>query len=118
MTDTKKPEYDMAEEVRSFNILMEEMRGHFQLLSEGLTGLGERMDRRFDEQDTKFNARFDDLETAVGLNGRDIHALQEDVGGLKQDVAGLHTKFDHLGKRVNQHDDDITILKSAVGIQG
>ncbi|PIR20279.1 MAG: hypothetical protein COV45_06925 [Deltaproteobacteria bacterium CG11_big_fil_rev_8_21_14_0_20_47_16] len=93
----------MAAEVRYFNILLEEMRGHFQLLTEGLVSLGERMDRRFAEQDAKWEARFGTLEMAVRQNSQDIQSLQ-------RDVTSLHTKYD-------RHESDIGVLKVAVGVE-
>lgn len=76
MNDDQRQEYHMVEEVRSYNILLEEMRGHFQLLSEGLVGLGERMDLRFEEQEAKVNARLDVLEVVVQQNSKDIQELR------------------------------------------
>lgn len=72
----KKPEYNMAEETRYQSILLEEMRSNFQLLSEGLIGLGERMDLRFEEQEAKVNARLDVLEVVVQRNSKDIQELR------------------------------------------
>lgn len=106
---SKKSEYDMAEEVRSYNILLEEMRGHFQLLSEGLCGLTEKvdgLDRKVDGLDRKvcgLEHRMDQFELAMLQYNKE----------MKRHNAVMET----LRKDVNRHGDDIGNLKTVVGIK-
>lgn len=92
----------MAEEVRSYNILLEEMRGHFQLLSEGQGALTEKVDG-LDRKVDRLELRMDQFEIAM---------LQYNLE-MKRHNQVMET----LRKDVNRHDDDIGTLKAAVGIK-
>lgn len=95
-------EYKMAEEVRSYNILLEEMRGHFQLVTEGLCALVEKVDG-LDRKVEGLEHRMDQFELAM---------LQYNLE-MKRHNHVMET----LRKDVNHHDDDIVTLKTAVGIK-
>lgn len=106
---TPKSEYDMAEEVRSYNILLEEMRGHFQLLSEGVCALTEKvdgLDRKVDGLDRKVDRlelRMDQFEIAMLQYNLEMKRHNQVMESLRKDI--------------NRHDDDIVTLKTAVGVK-
>lgn len=110
MNDDTSQEYKMAEEVRSYNILLEEMRGHFQLLSEGLCALTEKvngLDQKVDGLGRKVDRlelRMDQFEIAMLQYNREMKRHNQVMETLRRDV--------------NRHDDDIVTLKTAAGIKG
>lgn len=115
MSDNKS-EYEMAEEVRSYNILLEEMRGHFQLLSEGQCALTEKVDG-LDRKVDGLDRRMDQFELAMLAYNRIAQEHRREMQRHNIEMKRHNQVMESLRKDVNRHDDDIGTLKTAVGIK-
>jgi hypothetical protein len=109
MSGTKKSEYDMAQEVRASNILLEEMRGHFQLVMEGLGSLTGKVDG-LEVKVTGLEHRMDQFELAM----LEYNLITQEH---RREMQRHNQVMEVLRKDVNRHDDDIVTLKTAVGIK-
>src|SRR5262249_43904913 len=115
----RKPSAPKAPGAHEFMVLVEDMRSQFKVFGEGLHGLRENMERRFDEVDKRFEAvdkrfdavdrRFERLEgevslvkTAVLETSADVRRLDERLGRVEQkldkkvdrdEVAGIVEKM-------------------------
>lgn len=108
-----KPEYNMAEEARFQNILLEEIRSSVQLVAEGVSGLGERMDQRFEQVDK----RFDQVDQRLMRVEGKVMTLETQMTRVESGLAQHSKDIKELRIDVNRHDDDIITLKAAVGIK-
>ncbi len=87
-----------------FEILMEEMKGNFQLAFEGLDVVNRRLGRLEDGQDT--------LKSDVGVLKTDVSVLKTDVGTLKTDVSVLKTDVGVLKIDVRDIKRDMGSIKT------
>ena len=95
-----------------FEVLLEEMRGHFQLLGEGLQGVNERIDRleaeltqeirsvgtRVDGLESRFDgleSRFDGLDDKVDRLARDQRDIKKQLGTVLDDHDTRITRLEH-----------------------
>lgn len=87
-------EYDMAEETRFQNILLEEIQGSLKLLAEGIAGLGERMDR--------LEHRMDRLEQRMDRLERRMDGVEHRMSSFEAAVLQHNQDIFNLRKAVNQ----------------
>lgn len=108
-----KPEYNMAEEARFQNILLEEIRSSVRLVAEGVAGLSERMDQRFEQVDN----RFDQVDQRLMRVESKVMTLETQMTRVESTLTHHNKEMLDLRKDVNRHDDDVVALKTAVGIK-
>lgn len=80
-------------------IFLEEMKGHFQLLAEGLAGVNERLDRH--------EVRFERIENRLDRIEVQLAGLTDRVGRVEGRVDGLEAKVDRLEARLDAKVDGI-----------
>jgi predicted nucleic acid-binding Zn-ribbon protein len=86
----------MIEERTQFQAVLESIETQVKLIADAQVGLSQRLDR----METRFEARFDQLETQITVLGVKVDALATRVDALETRVGGLETRVGGLETKV------------------
>jgi chromosome segregation ATPase len=87
-----------------FEILLEEIKGYYQLLSEGFVGVNSRLDRA--------DRRLDNLETGMEFLKTDVSILKTDVSVLKTDVRDIKRNMGLVNAIASDHEGRLQTVEN------
>lgn len=111
-----------SETIAHYNaVLIEDLRSEFKFVVEHVSSLSDRLDKKFDEQEVKFNERFNIIEAILQDHScrwqENDKRWEENHAYLREMLKLLNRTIDDqdaLSQRVDAHDRDLSTLKTAV----
>ncbi len=116
--EKKGSKVDVDSPAHYAGVMLEGIRGEFQLLAEAVDISRSQLEHRIRESNAELKQGIEDTRTALKMTQSHLETkiegvrteLKRDIAELKQELSG---KIDKIGVRLDHHDEEITHLKEA-----